>query len=171
MKSPPTGIRRSIAQRGAFMHLLALALTLGACSNARHDARTELFRLDEAMQRHAAQYGSFPETLDARRSSSRTNLPHRPARKVDVRLLGVAPDGYQASARRGSWLCWTSVGPRQKAQPSCYPRRESSRDLPDAPGEQPPLLDGVLTRPGAPSKESDPPSPPRPGEGELRGTQ
>lgn len=146
MKDSTTAARRSFARAGrALPRLLALGvLFLGACSDPRHDAATELLRLDKAMQRHAAQYGRFPETLDSRSPASRANLPHAPERKVELRLLSVTEDGYVASARRGSWVCGMSVDPRQKAQPDCFPSGASSRDLSDTVGKPAPGPERVL---------------------------
>jgi hypothetical protein len=125
-------------------------MLLGACGSPRGDAAAELLRLDEAMTRHAAQHGRFPETLDAGRPASPTNLPYTPERKVSLRLGGVTRDGYHSTARARSWLCNMSVSPRQKTQPDCFPLSGSARDLPDTARPRTPSL----PFPSAPAADS-----------------
>ncbi|HEU4452399.1 MAG TPA: hypothetical protein VFR81_05035 [Longimicrobium sp.] len=111
---------------------LSLALLLGACGNPREDAASELRRLHEAMQRHAARHGRYPATLDAALPASPTNLPHAPERD-DVALHLVQ-------------ACWSSAGLEGATPPDCAPVSPSAAD--DAPGTQPPSgIGGVLTVP------------------------
>ena len=126
---------------------LSLALLLGACGNPREDAASELRRLHEAMQRHAARHGRYPATLDASLPASSTNLPHAPERDdVALHLVQATAEGYRATARRGPWACWSSAGPEGATPPDCAPLSPSAAD--DAPGTQPPSgIGGVLTVP------------------------
>lgn len=101
--------------------LLALPLLIGGCGDARNDAAAELLRLDQAMRQHATEYKQYPTTLDLTRPASASNLPHRSERGVELRLLGATGDEYHATAQRGRWGCWMSVGPRRLPRPDCSP--------------------------------------------------
>lgn len=144
-----------LRNRLSLTRLVIVGLLLGACGNPRNDAATELERLHEAMQRHAAQYHRYPDTLDAGRPASATNLPYAPRRDVAVRLVGSTADGYQAQARRKSWICWIMVGPGQPATPDCSPVSPSLRNAPDSAGQPAGGLEGVL-QPGASPADSSP---------------
>lgn len=129
--------------------LIAICLFLGACSDGRYRAASELQRLDDAMRQHATRYGSFPETIDPALPPSRANLPYVPERKVRVRLIGATSESYAATARRGVWLCAVRVGPGQRADPDCTPTGSESSESAD--GAQPAApLEGILEEPGAP---------------------
>lgn len=102
-------------------HPLALILLLAGCTNPRGEALDELQRLDEAMQQHALHHGSFPETLDPRLPATATNLPYAHGAGTTLRLLGLSPERYAATASSGSWLCGAQVGRGEKLQPNCTP--------------------------------------------------
>lgn len=126
---------------------LALAAFFAAgCSDARTEAAQELARLNDAMQRHATQYGRFPDTLDASRPRSAANLPYKPERDVTLSLQSTG-SGYRAAARRRSWYCWTSAGLDRKTPPDCYPVSDTSSADPGAPAQAPRTLEPVLRPP------------------------
>jgi hypothetical protein len=126
--------------RGPILILAGLFAT--ACTDARSEAAHELDRLNEAMQRHSAQYGRFPDTLDANRPLSAANLPYRPERDVTLSLQSTGT-GYRAAARRKSWYCWTSVSPDRKSPPDCYPMGAGASGDPGAPAQAPKTLEPV----------------------------
>ncbi|HEX5725584.1 MAG TPA: type IV pilin protein [Longimicrobiaceae bacterium] len=129
--------------------LLAAALLLGACGNPRNDAISELERLHEAMQRHAATHGRYPQTLDASLPASPANLPHAPRKEaVSLHLGGVTRDGYLATARRSPWTCWLRVSGGQAAPPDCVPT--SNADTPAGAPQRPKALDDALQSPDTP---------------------
>lgn len=143
--------------RLALARPIALAVLLGACGNPRNDAVAELNRLHEAMQRHAARHGRFPQTIDHARPASATNLPHAPRRGVSLSLLRATADGYQARARRKSWICYLRVAPGQPARPDCAPVSPSLRDAPeDTTSQAAGGFEGVLPLPAAPRADSAP---------------
>jgi hypothetical protein len=131
-------VRRSLAP------LLGLNLLLGACSDPRHEAVMELRRLEEAMQRHSARYGRYPETLDVQRQADATNLPHAAEGEVELRLLGGGHDRYSATARSGIWICGMSVSPAGSAPPECTP---AGRPAPGAGTEPKQLMERILDAP------------------------
>jgi hypothetical protein len=142
--------------------LLAFAAVLvAACSDARSEAAEELVRLNDAMQRHATEYGRFPDTLDASRPRSAANLPYDPERDVTLSLQSTGT-GYRAAARRRSWYCWTSVAPGRKTPPDCCPLSDTTSADPVAPPQAPKTLEPVLRPPNAAPDSSS--SPDRPDE-------
>ena len=136
--------RGSLVGRRSLAPLLGLSLLVGACSDARHEAVTELQRLEEAAQRHAAQYGRFPETLDPERPAGPRNLPHRAKGEVALRLLGGGPDRYSATARSGIWLCGMSMSAAGSTPPDCAP---AGRAAPEAEAGPNPLTERILDAP------------------------
>jgi hypothetical protein len=128
--------------------LMLAALLAAGCSDARSEAAHELDRLNEAMQRHSARYGRYPDTLDTGRALSAANLPYSPERGITLSLQS-AGIGYRAAARRKSWYCWTSVGPGQKSPPDCYPVGAGSSGDPENPAQAPKTLEPVLRPPNA----------------------
>lgn len=128
------------------------ALVVAGCSDPRSEAAAELARLNEAMQRHSAQYGRFPDTLDASRPLSAANLPYRPEHDVTLNLQATG-SGYRAAARRKSWYCWTSVGPDRQSPPDCYPVSAGSPAEPATPTQAPKTLEPV-PRPPAAARDS-----------------
>jgi hypothetical protein len=140
---------------GAFV-LALVAFLVAGCSDARTQAAGELARLNEAMQRHATEYGRFPDTLDASRPRSAANLPYTPERDVTLSLQSTGA-GYRAAARRRSWYCWTSVGPDRKTPPDCYPMSDTSSAAAGAPAQAPRTLEPVLRPPNDSSAGPDRP--------------
>lgn len=137
-----------VRRASALIVVPAVCLFLGACSDGRDVAASELQRLDEDMQRHATRYGSFPETIDPALPASRANLPYVPEGRVTVRLIGATSESYAATARRGLWLCAVRVGPGQKPVADCTPTGiESSKSAGEAPSAP---LERILDEPGAP---------------------
>ena len=155
-----TVVRRFVGQHHALALPLGLGLTVGACTDSRHEAITELRRLDEAMQQHAAVYGRFPATLDPHHPVSLTNLPYAPEREVNLRLLGSTEDSYGARAGHGVWVCWIGLGPGKRGEPDCAPTGDGSRDdAPNTPGQPAFPLEGILTpQSEAPAQSGLPPS-------------
>jgi hypothetical protein len=126
--------------------LAAMAFALGACANPREEAREELGRLRAAMEQHAARYGAYPQTIDAARPASATNLPHRPQEGVTVELVHAGADGFQALARRPPWVCTMGVDARHAQRLECAPL--TSQAPPAAPGSRAANpLDSVLHSP------------------------
>lgn len=134
----------------------ALALLAAACGDPRHDAAEELLRLKDAMQGHAARYGRLPETLDPARPATPANLPHAAGRGVTLRLAAVAGDGYHATARRGSWLCWQRVRGSEAASPDCVPLSPGASDTASVPASAG-ALEGLVRPQDAPADSSAPP--------------
>ena len=155
-----TVIRRFVGQYRTLALPLGLGLTVGACTDSRHEAITELRRLDQAMQQHAAVYGRFPATLDPHHPVSLTNLPYAPGRKVDLRLLGSTGDSYGARAGHGVWVCWMGMGPGKRGEPDCAPTGNGSPDdAADTPGQPASPLKDILTpQSEAPAQSGLPPS-------------
>jgi len=133
--------------------LVFTALLVAGCSDARTEAAEELVRLDDAMQRHSARYGRFPDTLDASRPLSAANLPYRPEHELTLSLQSTGT-GYRAAARRKSWYCWTSVGPDRKSPPDCYPMSPGSSPEDVGPAEAPKMLEPVGPPAAAPDSSS-----------------
>jgi hypothetical protein len=98
---------------------LALGLLLGACGTTRYEAADDLLQLEEAMHRHRTQYGAFPQTLDAARPESLTNLPFSPRHDSTLRLVASDSKGYMATVRVGVWICGMTVTESQTTPPDC----------------------------------------------------
>jgi uncharacterized lipoprotein NlpE involved in copper resistance len=116
--------------------LAAAALALGGCGNPREDARAELRQLRVALEQHAKQYGRYPDTVDAARPASATNLPHQPRSGVTVELVHAGADGFQALARRAPWTCTMNVDARHVERLECAPLT-SSAPAPDSAARPP----------------------------------
>ena len=110
--------------------LAAVAVALGGCSNPREEARTELRELRVALEQHAKAYGRYPDTVDAARPASATNLPHSPKRGVSVELVHAGAEGFQALARRAPWICTMNVDARHVEKLRCAPLSNSAPTVP-----------------------------------------
>jgi len=134
--------------------VLALA-AVAACRDAREDARSELTRLANEMNAHAARYGRFPDTLDAARPADAGNLPFRAGHGVEVRLLQSGRSGYQAVGTRRNWVCFMAMGPGDQGRMECAPVGSSTHAAHVAEGlpEQPNA--GVLHSPPVTRADSD----------------
>lgn len=126
---------------------LALMAAAGACRDAREDVRTELTRLVDQMNAHAARYGRFPDTLDAARPADAGNLPFRAEHGVEVRLLQSGRSGYQAVGTRRSWVCFMAMGPGDQGRMECAPVGSGTRADAAAAGRPLDPLPGVLHSP------------------------
>jgi hypothetical protein len=124
--------------------LAAAVVALAGCGNPREDARGELRRLRAALEEHATEYGRYPDTIDAARPASATNLPLEPRRGVSVELVHAGADGFQALARRRPWVCSMNVDARHAERLKCAPLTSSAPDGP-APSRPPPSV--IETRP------------------------
>lgn len=144
-------------KRPRALHLVLAGVLVAGCGDARSEAAQELVRLNDAMQRHSAQYGRFPDTLDASRPPSAANLPYRPERDVTLSLQSTGT-GYRAAARRKSWYCWTSVGPDRKSPPDCYPLSAGLSGVLATPARAPKTLEPVLRPSGAAPDSSSAPA-------------
>jgi hypothetical protein len=107
-----------------------LAIALGGCANPREEARDELRGLRVALEQHAKEYGRFPDTIDAGRPASATNLPRRPRSGVSVELVHAGADGIQALARRPPWVCSMNVDARHAEKLKCATLSSSASDAP-----------------------------------------
>jgi len=137
-----TSRRRSLVASFA-----AAAVLLAACGNPREDARAELRRLRTALEQHAAQHGRYPETVDAVKPDSPTNLRYEARDGGSVRLVHAGADGIQALARRGPWICAMNVDARHGERVECTPLSSSSSDAPAPAGRTANPLDSVLHSP------------------------
>ena len=106
--------------------LAALTLALGGCANPREEARDELRRLRTALEQHSKQYGRYPETIDAGRPASATNLPHQARSGVTVELVHAGADGFRTIARRRPWVCSMNVDTRHAETLECAPLTSSA---------------------------------------------
>jgi hypothetical protein len=108
--------------------LAAMAVALGGCSNPREEARAELRRLRKAVEQHEKEYGRYPDTVDAGRPASATNLAHQPPSGVTLRLVHAGADGFQAVARRRPWVCSLNVDARGAEKLECAPLTSPASD-------------------------------------------
>jgi hypothetical protein len=133
----------------------AALISLAACRDARQDARTELERLGGLMTTHAARFGRYPETIDAARPASASNLPFKAEHGVDLRLLQSSREAYQAVAVRKSWTCFMIVGAGNQGRMECAPVGNGSRAAAAASGSPLEPLPGVLHSPAVTRADSD----------------
>jgi hypothetical protein len=132
-------------------YVVALALLcaplLGACRDTREEAREELRRLHREADRHALAFGHYPRSIDPARPAGADNLAFSPAHGVAVTFRQAGPEGFNAVARQGSWICVMLVQKDKPDQLECTPGNRPG--APPAPASNQGLPASVLARDSA----------------------
>lgn len=105
---------------------LSIVVLACSCTQSRSEAAAELSRFDAAVRAHVADYGRYPETVDAEAPADSLNLPYRQTGAVSLRIL-PRPDGYEAVATGEDWICSISATATEATPIDCFPATGSGQ--------------------------------------------